>query len=118
MKKIYIANAFSLNMIPFSTQICVKKLTLDDAKKFLASVSAESVECVIGHQSTAKLFSTLFNVKLDCQRKPITLRPQDTLFVIQLATRLPEGKILNYDEIVEMYRQGKVHFYLVAFGPC
>ena len=67
----------------------------------------------IGHQGTAELLSELLGMNIPVNRIAIRLDHGDRAIVIQLLERLPEGKILSREEIIQLYQQGKVKLYLV-----
>ncbi len=131
MGRVYLANAFSLNMLPLSeeqvAQLCVAR---ENAEKWLEGLhyhlKTVGVDCAIGHAGTARLVRYLLEMfaivdepaGLVCERKMITLEPHDVVYVIQPRVRLPEGRILDYDEIVQLLRQDKLAFYAVYYGPC
>ena len=115
--KIYLANAFSLNMLDLYqpetyTILKVTKGTLQWFKKIINDLSL-IIDCAIGHPSTAKLVETLTGIKLNCERKPITLNEGDGVIVIQLGFRPEEGKVYTYDELIQLLNQGKISFYYV-----
>jgi len=41
------------------------------------------------------------------------MEESDTIVVVQLLERLPEGKVLSQEEIMDYYNKGKVKFYRV-----
>lgn len=92
MKKIYLANAFSLQMLK-SANCTIQCETVD--------AIPEGLESAIGHQDTAKVLGVPMN------RVNISLDSGDTLFVAQLtggrlpegATTLPEGFEFKYIKI-------------------
>ena len=116
MMKVYLANAFSLNMLPQEfeklekTYITVEKITVEDVKRYIVYKNFESA---IGHESTAKLLSKILNTKIKPNRVAIKLNPFDILIVFQLRERFPEGKILNEREVEELFKEGKAVFYKV-----
>ena len=127
-RRVYLGNAFSLNMLPLSpgegAQVCIEKLELSEWQMYvmetLKYAAEESVEfeCVIGHPSTAKLAEELVGRELKCGRKAIQLQPGDTLYAVTLAFRPEEGRVYSYDELLELYKQGKISFWAVHHGPC
>ncbi len=106
---IYLANAFSLNMLPdkFDGFIRVKRdIQLDTVKKLLQNNFINA----IGHEGTAQLINSLFGLTLTANRVSVKLSRGDIVLIVQLKERLPEGKILNTDEVLDLYNQGKVQF--------
>jgi translation initiation factor IF-1 len=133
--RIYLANAFSLNMLDLPlgapVMLCVEEVDMErwvESLRFLMLNQRAGVDCVIGHESTARLAEKILNmapwlgaegeVRLDCGRRAVKMSPGDTVYVIQPRLRLPEGRILDYSEIVQLLRQGKLGFYTVHYGPC
>ena len=122
----YLCNAFSINMLvdrfirlenqkaaPFEL-IHIQKLWGDEVRKLLK----QGFVSAIGHESTAKLISKIFNVDVPVNRIPVKLERGDRLIVVQLTERLPEGKVLSDEEIQEFYKSGKVQFFLVEIADC
>jgi hypothetical protein len=98
MGKIYLSNAFSLGMLPRGGLLNVVELTDKQAKAFLQKgfISA------IGHESTAQFIATLLDIEVPVNRVAITLQLEDSLIVLQLQGRLPEGKVLSKEEIASI----------------
>jgi hypothetical protein len=90
--KVYIANAFSLNMLPAGSkyyQVNVNEISVDEVEVTLKN-DFEVVSCV-GHADTANLFSKLLDYPVAFNRVPVKLEARDMLFVGQVNGRLPEG---------------------------
>jgi len=85
---------------------------LDMVKKLANNKEYELVNA-IGHEGTAKLVSELINKELKANRIDIKMEESDTIVVVQLLERLPEGKVLNHEEVMDYYNKGKVKFYRV-----
>jgi len=133
MGRIYLANAFFLSMLSLprgvGASICVEELDLERwVERVKLHYQQGELDCAIGHESTARLAEKLLGmpawvgedveVRLQCGRKMIKLQPGDTLYAIQLKFRAPEGKIYDYNEIVQLLRENKIGFYAVRYGPC
>jgi hypothetical protein len=88
---LYVANAFSINMLPQSP-FCVvnfRKLTTQEAREILSSKPFHSY---IGHPDIAHIASQLLGVQLEVNRETLTLQEDDFVLVIQYrGPRLPEG---------------------------
>jgi len=112
MAKIYLANAFSLNMIHHYNEctLRVKRINIEQAKETL--LSNEFITAV-GHQATAEFLSQLLDTEIPVNRIQITLQSEDKLIVVQLLIRLEEGKILSKEELQQLVENGQVAFYLV-----
>lgn len=104
----YLVNALSLSMFNLNVDLdiglYVKQMTPTD---FCREID-DSVISAIGHQATAQLISTLCSKQVNTNRVEVKLNDKDELLVIQLLTRLPEGKILSADEIMELMSGGLV----------
>jgi hypothetical protein len=112
---LYIANAFSLNMLgqPLPQQgltLRVRPISLEEVKGVLQSTPFISA---VGHPSTAAVMSALLGVEVPPNRVSITLSPGDRLIVFQLAVRLAEGQILSQEEVLALYEGGQASFVLV-----
>jgi len=103
---VYLANAFSLSMLVPPASIRVTEVTVDDVKR----VVAQGFVSAIGHDATAKIISTQLGVQVPVNRISIKLTSGDVLVVYQLLTRLPEGKVLNEEEM----KQVAAKWYLVT----
>lgn len=103
---IYLANAFSINMVEDGGIIEIKKIDLEQAKEILSNNSFISA---IGHQSTADILKTLLDLDISMNRIAIKLQTDDTLIVFQVNQRLNEGAVLSKEEIEKL----PYSFYLV-----
>ena len=85
---IYISNAFSLAMVDGEDlNINIREVNLPDVIHKI-----QNFVSIVGHKDTAAVFSSLLNVKIDCNRQSIKLTANDVLYVGQLTGgRLPEG---------------------------
>ena len=114
MKKVIIANAFSLSMLTQSeTLIKVSELSEEQVRQLLTN----DFESAIGHESTARFLSKKLSVEIKANRKQIKLDDDTLLLVVQLMQRLPEGKVLSEEEISKI----PVKFYAVEVmrgGDC
>ena len=114
----YVGNAFSLNMVSeFPAKIIVDKLDkLEFCSKLEDAQELGDLVSVIGHKSTAELVNAVCaesGVRVEPMRTQIKLTDRDTLLVVQVAERLPEGKVLTTEEVLKMYNEGKIEFYEV-----
>jgi hypothetical protein len=108
---LYLANAFSLGMLKTSPEgltLRVRPISLEEAKNLLGGF-----ESVVGHPATSQILTTLLGVEVPVNRVAITLSPGDRVIVFQLGVRLEEGRILNEEEVLSLYREGKASFSLV-----
>jgi len=111
----YLANAFSLSMlkIPARITLDIKELT---PHEFCVEVTNpfENIVNAIGHESTVKLINTMCETDLKANRIMIQLEDWDELLLIQLMTRLEEGKILSKEELEELLNKGLIKFLKVT----
>jgi hypothetical protein len=93
-----LANAFSLKMLDRSLhEIIVEPLTMKDVRKLLRTNPWISV---VGHESTANLFTKILGIPVPCVRGSYVIAPGDKLIVGLLGNgRLPEGKVLTDEEL-------------------
>jgi len=103
---IYVANAFSLSMLTPPAIVKVTEVTVDDVKRILSSGFVSAV----GHEATAKIISVQVGVQVPVNRVAIKLTSGDILVVYQLLTRLPEGKVLSEQEMMQV----QAKWYLVT----
>jgi hypothetical protein len=113
--KIYLSNAFSLNMlnlkpeIPVPVRLFVRPITLERVKSLLEL----GFESVVGHQSTAEILSNLLGIEVPVNRVAIKLQSGDILIVFQLSVRLAEGQVLSKEEVLDLYNKGQASFVAV-----
>jgi len=89
-KNIYLANAFSLQMLDLNEKIRVEisPITPEKAKTILSG----GFISVIGHQDTANVVSNILEIKIPMNRISLSLKKEDILIVAQIVGgRLPEG---------------------------
>ncbi|CAC93984.1 DUF1874 domain-containing protein [Sulfolobus islandicus rod-shaped virus 1] len=109
MNKVYLANAFSINMLTkFPTKVVIDKI---DRLEFCENIDNEDIINSIGHDSTIQLINSLCGTTFQKNRVEIKLEKEDKLYVVQISQRLEEGKILTLEEILKLYESGKVQFF-------
>mgnify|MGYP001770703303 CR=1 FL=1 len=116
---VYIANAFSINMLSkYPSTVVIDKI--DDYEEFCGILenAQDSNELVsaIGHEATARMVNEMcqaleYEVDVKANRVQVKLSAGDRLLVVQVLERLPEGKVLSYEEISEMLAQKKIGFF-------
>jgi len=97
MGKRYILNGFSPNMLG-QMDICTVvfyRATWDD----VSDAVARGAISAIGHDSTAKIISTVIGQDVPVNRVNVSLDKGDTGFIITLPFRPVEGKVYTADEI-------------------
>lgn len=99
-----ISNTFSLRMLEY----CFHELTFEPipegcVREILQRVMQEGpgkVLSIVGHESTAKLFSEVLGIDVPVNRTNYTFRSGDKLIVgVPNTARLPEGKVLSKEEL-------------------
>ncbi|MEM1695139.1 MAG: DUF1874 domain-containing protein [Desulfurococcaceae archaeon] len=103
----YLVNSISLNMFNLSSDVGIKlhvkhMNTEDFCKEIDEATSA------IGHQATAQLLMSLCGKQISMNRVEVKINDKDELLVVQLLTRLPEGKVLSFEEIAKLLNNGLI----------
>jgi len=96
---LYILNTLALPIqYDTSHEVTIKcrRLTLDEAKQIVRN---SKVISAVGHEATSKLLSQLLEFPVEFNRTAVYLHPGDCALHFYLKTRLPEGKILNEEEL-------------------
>ena len=100
---LYLANAFSLNMLDFNNKneltIKIEKISEEMVKELL---SKQDFVSVIGHESTAKFITEILGIEVPTNRIQIKVKKGDKIIVLQLLQRLPECKTLTKEELQQI----------------
>ena len=106
MKKVIIANAFSLQMLGgiSHTSISVDKISTEEAKRI---INENNFVSAIGHADTANVVSSLLGIDVPANRINVTIDTDTILIVAQImggrlpegATALPEGTTLIFCKV-------------------
>jgi len=114
----YVCNTFTLSMLPLPPPgearchiLVIHSFDPARAREWLMSGDFVSA---VGHEGTAALLSALTGVHIPVERRQIILQPRDEILVVQVLTRLPEGRVLSSDEMQQLWREGKVQLLLVC----
>lgn len=115
----YLATAFSLSMLELPEGVdnvkeyvlAIHGLTLDE---FCGEVRGGGYVNAVGHQSTAEVISTLCGVDINANRVEVRLGGESELLLVQLTGRPPEGKVYTDQELLQLYRDGKIRFLRVV----
>jgi hypothetical protein len=99
--RIYLGNAFSLNMLDLTTSATVLVAEVDPEK-----IPEEAIS-VIGHEDTAKIFGEILKREVSHNRATLKLGLYDILYVGQYSgprlpegtTRLPEGASVKWIKV-------------------
>ena len=114
----YLCNSFTLSMISPSlieegATIKASPITLEEAKSLLQ----QGFVSAVGHESTAKVLSSLLGTHVPFNRAQIAIKEGDVIVSFQFMVRLPEGKVLGDDEVIALYNEGKIKFFRVEVIP-
>lgn len=63
---------------------------------------ADGFVSAIGHEATARLLTHILGQAVAVNRQRIHMRPGDQALVLRLKQRLPEGRVLSFEEISEL----------------
>lgn len=92
----YLANAFSLNMLKkFPATVTIVEVSEDQVKQMLVSQFVSAV----GHESTAQLLTQRLNVNITMNRINIVLNEDDVLIVAQLQPPQRPPRELTLEEV-------------------
>jgi len=94
----YLANAFSLSMLPSNAIITVTSPSEEEVKEFLR----EGFVSAVGHTATAEIIKELTGISVPVNRAPIALKEGDEVLVLQILKRLEEGKVLSSSEMRQL----------------
>jgi hypothetical protein len=73
----------------------------------------EGFVSAVGHESTARVLSSLLGTDVPFNRAQISIKEGDVIVSFQFLVRLPEGKVLGDDEVLALYNEGKIKFFRV-----
>ncbi len=108
---IYLANAFSLGMLPpRKSKVEVRPITVNHVRFRLRNFPWTSI---IGHPATAQILSELLETPIPYNRQAIQLNLDDEVIVFQIAVRLPARAELSETEVKEIVEKGLWDFRLV-----
>ena len=119
VKKVVVANAFSLSMLKSSAIISARDITpeLDESIKVLQRyylLKKIEVYSIVGHPSTAKVLSELLGIEITPNRVTYKLEEKDALLVMQIMERLPPQTELGLEDLKRLLSEGKVKFFVVT----
>jgi hypothetical protein len=77
----------------------IRKASVEEVRRLLQSNQFVSA---VGHQATAVLLTQLLGVEVPMNRITIKAQPGDILVHFVLKERLPEGKVLSYEELQQL----------------
>ena len=116
-----ITNSFSLNMISqdrfnksAQCTVSIERISVEIAKNLIESFIklGGSIDSAIGHDSTARIVSSILGINIPFNRKDLALSGEEDIIVAQyIGPRLPEGATSLPDGAkIEFY---KVYVYTV-----
>jgi hypothetical protein len=100
----YLANSFSPSMLPLPADVAFQQI---DKKEFCEGITNGVVNSV-GHRGTIDLINMLCGTSLTLNRVSVRATVGDVVYILTLALRLEEGKVLTSKEVAEIYEEGKV----------
>jgi len=104
--RIIISNSFSVNMLTSNTSYTLTfvPMQMEHVRKLIEFAIENNVPIIsiVGHESTAKLLSQLLNIDIKVNRINYTLQDSDLLLVFVVPVRLPEGRVLNEEELEKL----------------
>ena len=108
----YVVNAFSPSMLNQDTDISFQAI---DREEFCKNV-ADGTNA-IGHDGTVTIINTMCGTHLQVNRITVHVQPTDVLYIFGINTRLPEGKVLDKDELDQLLKEGKIRFWKATVFP-
>lgn len=64
----------------------------------------------VGHESTARVLSELLGIEVPANRITVDMKPGDVAVAVQFLKRLPEGRVLNEKELLQLFKEGVIEF--------
>ena len=120
MAKLYLLNAFSLNMIKDRgwVHLNIRELSPATAREAVEEAKKRGKEVIsaIGHPGTAALVSKILGFEVPANRVAVAFEDSDEAIVFQLAVRLPEGKVLSEDELWDLFNKGQIKILHVVYS--
>jgi len=100
---IYLCNSFTLSMLSPSlleggVLVKASPISLGEVKALLQ----EGFVSAVGHESTARVLSSLLGTDVPFNRVQISVEEGDVIISFQFLVRLPEGKVLGDDEVLAL----------------
>jgi hypothetical protein len=77
----------------------IRKASVEEVRRLLQNNQFVSA---VGHQATAVLLTQLLGVLVPMNRITVKAQPGDILVHFVLKERLPEGKVLSYEELRQL----------------
>ncbi len=91
-QKVYLLNAFALNMVQPPITLKIESITPEQAKMLL---EGKEVINAVGHEATAIALGTLLGLDLKANRIQVKLNKNDEAIILTLNKRLEEGQVIK-----------------------
>jgi hypothetical protein len=112
--EIILLNAVSASMLPSGGSITLEPIGVEKAR---AIIQGKKIISYIGHPATATVLGQLLGINVETNRSMFIATKPTIGILISIMERLPEGKILNEQELNSLVQQGKVKLFLVTIVP-
>ncbi len=96
---IYLANAFSLSMLPGSARITADPIDRELSPEMGRYLADRHIQSVVGHQGTADVLAAKLGIDVPVNRVNLKVQYGDSVYVAQPSTRLAEGQVLSKEEL-------------------
>jgi hypothetical protein len=98
---VYLLNSLVIPVDFLKTPVVWVRMRKADIKEVM-QVLQRGFMSAIGHEGTARLLTELLGVQVPYNRVSVSLQPGDVAIHFVLKTRLPEGKVLSYEELQQL----------------
>lgn len=103
----YLTNGFAPGMLELPTLVQFNETT---AEEFCQVAKDPSTINAIGHKGTSDLINQLCGSNITTNRIQIKANANDELYIVNVAVRLEEGKVLKKEELEQLLKDGKIKF--------
>jgi len=107
--KIYLLNAFALNMVPLPSTVKIEGVTSEQAKEI---IQGKELVNAIGHEATATAMGALLGLDLKANRVQVKMNAGDEALVLTLNKRLEEGQVIK--DVAELNKIGYTLYHVVV----
>ncbi|MEM5778700.1 MAG: DUF1874 domain-containing protein [Candidatus Aenigmatarchaeota archaeon] len=113
MATFYILNSFSTNMLKDEANVVFKKIDVEKAKDEILKAQMANLNIVsgIGHESTAKMISTLLDMDVQFNRINVSVEKGDKGIIFTIGFRPEEGKVYSLEELTSFLNKGQIKIY-------
>ena len=106
---VYLLSSLVIPCRDYSFGFVGRKIGIKEAKEFLK----DGFVSAVGHESTAKVLSELLGMDVSVNRITVDMKRGDIAVAVQFLKRLPEGKVLNEREVMELLKEGLIEFRVI-----